>query len=96
MWRPATACNACGAGGAAILPPEPLEPGRRQFGIAHRVLDVPVLTFGVRPLSAPDGREGVIVLANIAGLTTQKLKELASNPNVLSAGKLILGRMNRP
>ena len=64
--------------------------------LVDNTMNTAIFTFGLRPLRASDGREGVIVLANIAGSTTQKLKELASNPNVLSAGKVILGRINRP
>ena len=53
-------------------------------------------SFGLRPLSASDGREGVIVLANIAGLIAQKLKELVSNHYVLSAGRAIMNRTAVP
>jgi hypothetical protein len=48
--------------------------------------------FGLCQPSASDGREGVVVLANLADLLTKKFSELTSNNAVLSAGKVIMDR----
>jgi hypothetical protein len=48
--------------------------------------------FGLRAPSAPDGREGVIILANLAQLIAKKFEELVSHQNVHSAGEVIMAR----
>jgi hypothetical protein len=48
------------------------------------------LEFGLRPVKKDDGREGILVLANMAGLIEESLRELASNPDVLGAGRVIM------
>ena len=48
------------------------------------------LEFGLRPLKKEEGREAVIVLANMAGLLEESLGVLASDPAVLGAGRVIM------
>jgi len=48
--------------------------------------------FGLRKPTAHDGREGVIVLANLASLIADKLQELALRQEVLNAGKIVMQR----
>jgi len=48
------------------------------------------LEFGLRPVKKGDGKEAVIVLANMAGLLEQSLGTLADDPQVLGAGKVIM------
>lgn len=52
-----------------------------------------IFAFGLRPLAVFDGREGVIVLANMANLITEKLNDLTLNHKVLSTGKIIVTRL---
>jgi hypothetical protein len=46
--------------------------------------------FGLRAPTLDEGREGATVLANIASLIVEKLKELAGHSDVLTQGKLIM------
>jgi len=48
------------------------------------------IRFGLCLPTSHEGREGVIVLANLAALLEQKFAELVSREEVLSAGKLIM------
>jgi hypothetical protein len=50
------------------------------------------VNFGLRQPEAHGGREGVTVLANLAGFLEAQLVGLTSNPKVLSAGKPVLIR----
>jgi hypothetical protein len=59
---------------------------------ASECVDIP---FGLHPFTADEGREGVIVLANLAALLVGKLKELSTRRDVLLAGKLIMVRETR-
>lgn len=59
---------------------EPTDPNSREVR----------LEFGLRPVKKEDGREAVIVLANMAGLLEQSLGTLANNPQVLGAGRVIM------
>jgi hypothetical protein len=62
--------------------------------VVDKEMSVASFTFGLQPLDASDGREGVIVLANIADLIANKLNDLVSNAHALSTGNAILNRMN--
>jgi hypothetical protein len=62
--------------------------------VVDNKMSIAAFRFGLRQLDASDGREGVIVLANIADLISRKLKKLISNPAVLSAGKVIIDRID--
>lgn len=46
--------------------------------------------FGLQPPTAEEGREGVIVLANMAAFLEQQFVKLVSREEVLSSGKLIM------
>jgi hypothetical protein len=59
---------------------EPTDPDTRQVR----------LEFGLRLLKKEDGREAVIVLANMAGLLEESLGPLAIDPQVLSTGRVIM------
>jgi hypothetical protein len=48
--------------------------------------------FGMRPPDASHGREGLIVLGNLATLVVKKFEEMVSNHDILSAGKVIMDR----
>lgn len=48
------------------------------------------IQFGLRSPGVDEGREGVTVLANLAALLAEKLDELLSCPEVLSAGKPVM------
>jgi len=50
------------------------------------------IRFGLRQPAAEEGREAFSILANMARLTNEKLVALASLPEILSAGRHILGR----
>ncbi len=50
------------------------------------------IQFGLRSPRVDEGREGVTVLANLAALLSEKLNELLSRPEVLSAGKPVMVR----
>jgi hypothetical protein len=52
--------------------------------------------FGLNPPDRSEGTEGVIVLANLAALLVEKLEDLLSRPEVLSAGKAIMVRTANP
>ena len=54
-----------------------------------------IFTFGLSPPGASDGREGIIILANLAALIAKKFEELVSNHAVLSAGKVIMIRTSK-
>jgi hypothetical protein len=53
---------------------------------------VTAFTYGLRQPSPPEGREGVIVMGNLATMVVEKLERLASNGEVCSAGKIIMDR----
>jgi hypothetical protein len=46
--------------------------------------------FGMQPPDQEEGTEGIVVLANMAALLVEKLTDLLSSPEVLSAGKRIM------
>jgi hypothetical protein len=50
------------------------------------------IPFGLQPPAGDEGREGVIVLANLAALIVESLEKLSSQPEVLLAGKVIMVR----
>jgi hypothetical protein len=50
------------------------------------------IPFGLQPPAADEGREGVIVLANLAALIVERLEKLSSQSEVLLAGKVIMVR----
>jgi len=50
------------------------------------------LNFGFRQLEVDEGREGVTVLANLAGLLEERFRALANNQKVLSTGKVVMVR----
>lgn len=52
------------------------------------------IRFGLRSPTADEVREGVVVLANLAAVIAEKLKELLSRPEVLLAGKPIMVRIS--
>jgi len=49
---------------------------------------------GLRQPEPRDGREGVIVLGNLAYYLEEKLEALAGNEKVLSAGRVVMVRRN--
>jgi hypothetical protein len=51
-----------------------------------------VFRFGLHPPTPAEGREGVVILANIAVFLAERFEELASNHVVLSGGKVIMDR----
>ncbi len=48
------------------------------------------LEFGLRALKKAEGREAVIVLANMAGLLEESLGAIATNPVVLQTGRIVM------
>jgi hypothetical protein len=46
--------------------------------------------FALSPPEPSEGRNGVIMLANLAGMLVQRLEELSSRKEILSAGELIM------
>jgi hypothetical protein len=48
------------------------------------------LEFGLRRLKKEEGREAVIVLANMAGLLEESFRDLATDPKILSTGRVIM------
>lgn len=66
--------------------------GRTEIDMINRTA---VFKFGLNPPSASDGREGVVVLGNLAVLIEKKLNALVSNHDVLSAGKAIMVRSSK-
>jgi hypothetical protein len=48
------------------------------------------LRFGLRPPSAEEGAEGILVLRNMAKMIVEKLEVLASKSDVLASGRVIL------
>jgi hypothetical protein len=62
------------------------------FTIANAKENIIKAHFGLQPPTAEDGREGVIILANMAALLEQRFAELVSREDVLSSGKLLMQR----
>ena len=66
--------------------------GRTQIDLENRTA---VFKFGLNPPNASDGREGVIVMANLAALMVEKFDNLVQNDDVLSAGSVIMVRSGK-
>jgi hypothetical protein len=71
-----------------------VHPGSRSMYVGFEPIDPNShevrLEFGLRPVKKEDGKEAVIVLGNMAGLLEQSLGTIASDPQVLGAGKVIM------
>lgn len=63
--------------------------GFKVTSAADRTVEI---RFGLHAPGAEEGREGFTVLANMARLISERLVTLASLPEILSAGRHLLGR----
>lgn len=73
-----------------------VHPASGAIHAGFQVMDIEAHTtrfqLGLRKPTAHDGREGVIVLANLAAFIADKLQELALRQEVLNAGKIVMQR----